>query len=91
MRSCTRRFLATAWRRSAARGNVQAQLNLGVMYDSGAGVPQDYAQAVEWWRKADFDAYAAEPRTEPAAGAIVALARPVSAPSVVVARVQPGA
>ena len=29
-----------------------AQVNLGVMYANGQGVPQDYAEAVKWWRKA---------------------------------------
>jgi uncharacterized protein len=29
-----------------------AQYNLGVMYDDGQGVPQDYAVAVSWYRKA---------------------------------------
>ena len=29
-----------------------AQYNLGVMYDTGRGVPQDYAEAVRWYRKA---------------------------------------
>ena len=29
-----------------------AQSNLGVMYANGQGVPQDYAEAVKWYRKA---------------------------------------
>ncbi|MEO2191509.1 MAG: tetratricopeptide repeat protein, partial [bacterium] len=36
----------------AQAGDAVAQNNLGVAYFSGAGVPQDYAQAVSWWRKA---------------------------------------
>ncbi len=36
----------------AEQGYAGAQYNLGVMYDKGRGVPQDYAEAVGWWRKA---------------------------------------
>ena len=31
---------------------MQAQYNLGLMYDNGQGVPQDYKQAVKWYTKA---------------------------------------
>ena len=34
----------------AEQGDARAQNNLGVMYDDGRGVPQDYAQAVKWYR-----------------------------------------
>ena len=37
---------------AAEQGNADAQFNLGVMYDTGQGVRQDYAQAVQWYRKA---------------------------------------
>ena len=33
-------------------GNTTAQVNLGVMYAKGQGVPKDEAEAVKWWRKA---------------------------------------
>jgi len=33
-------------------GNADAQNSLGVRYARGQGVPQDYAQAVSWYRKA---------------------------------------
>jgi TPR repeat protein len=33
-------------------GNVGAPYQLGLMYALGQGVPQDYAEAVKWWRKA---------------------------------------
>ena len=36
----------------AEQGNAQAQFNLGVMYANGQGVRQDYAQAVQWYRRA---------------------------------------
>jgi VWFA-related protein len=39
-------------RKAAELGDVEAQYNLAVMYDTGRGVPQDYAQAVVWYRKA---------------------------------------
>ena len=29
-----------------------AQYNLGIMYAKGQGVPQDYAEAVKWYRLA---------------------------------------
>ena len=32
---------------------------LGGMYDNGHGVPQDYAQALTWYRKAADQGYAA--------------------------------
>ncbi|HFC6390643.1 TPA: tetratricopeptide repeat protein, partial [Neisseria lactamica] len=37
---------------AAAHGNAAAQFNLGVMYENGQGVRQDYVQAVQWYRKA---------------------------------------
>ncbi len=33
-------------------GDAQAQNNLGVMYVEGQGVPQDYTEALKWYRKA---------------------------------------
>ena len=37
---------------AAEQGNAKAQYNLGVRYDNGLGVRQDYTQAVQWYRKA---------------------------------------
>ena len=37
---------------SAEQGDADAQNKLGVMYDNGEGVAQDYAVAVSWYRKA---------------------------------------
>jgi len=37
---------------AAEQGNADAQFNLGVMYDNGRGVRQDYAQAMQWYRQA---------------------------------------
>jgi len=42
----------------AEQGNAYAQDNLGVMYEYGQGVPQDYAEAVKWFRKAAEQGYA---------------------------------
>ena len=42
----------TALRASAEQGNVDAQFNLGVMYATGEGVPQDYVEAGAWYRLA---------------------------------------
>ena len=33
------------------KGNARAQYNLGFMYAEGTGVPQDFDQAVSWFRK----------------------------------------
>jgi hypothetical protein len=35
----------------AEQGNVDAQFNVGEMYDNGKGVPEDNAKAVYWYRK----------------------------------------
>ena len=35
----------------AEQGDAEVQYNLGVMYDNGQGVPQDYKQAVYWYTK----------------------------------------
>ena len=44
---------AAAWFRKAAdQGNAEAQEALGMMYESGMGVPQDNAEAASWFRKA---------------------------------------
>ena len=37
---------------AAEQGEAAAQFNLGVMYYNGEGVPQDYAEAVRWFRAA---------------------------------------
>ena len=36
----------------AEQGNPTAQYRLGVMYDSGFGVAQDYAEAMKWYQRA---------------------------------------
>src|SRR5579863_1985301 len=36
----------------AEQGDPYAQANLGLMYAKGQGVPQDIAQAADWYRKA---------------------------------------
>lgn len=37
---------------AAEQGDAKAQFNLGGMYAEGKGIPQDYKQAVQWYRKA---------------------------------------
>ena len=39
-------------KQQAAHGEAAAQCSLGGMYEDGKGVPQDYAQAALWYRKA---------------------------------------
>jgi TPR repeat protein len=38
--------------KAAEQGNASAQYNLGLMFNSGQGVPQDYKQALYWLTKA---------------------------------------
>ena len=46
------------WRPLAEQGDASAQYNLGFIYYSGLGVPQDTAAAVSWYRKAADQGYA---------------------------------
>ena len=39
-------------KRLAEDGDAEAQNDLGVMYGNGEGVPQDYKEAVKWYRLA---------------------------------------
>ncbi len=42
------------WRPLAEQGDAGAQFNLGLLYDMGRGVPQNYAEAAKWyWLAAD--------------------------------------
>jgi TPR repeat protein len=41
-----------ALRQKAEAGDADAQYRVGFMYSQGNGVPQDYEQAVAWYRKA---------------------------------------
>jgi TPR repeat protein len=41
-----------SWRPLAEQGNTHAQTGLGVMYERGQGVPQNFAQAWVWYSKA---------------------------------------
>ena len=44
---------AVAWyRKAAAQGHADGQVNLGLKYANGQGVPQSDADAVAWYRKA---------------------------------------
>src|SRR5260221_14212944 len=45
-------------RRAADQGSASAQFDLGVIYDFGTGVAQDYAQALRWYRKAAEQGFA---------------------------------
>ena len=40
------------YKSAAAKNNANAQYNLGVMYNNGRGVKQDYAEAVRWYKLA---------------------------------------
>ena len=45
------------WIPLADQGNVKAQYNLGLMYDMGKGVLQDYKEAVRWYQLAAEQGY----------------------------------
>ncbi|MBF0401080.1 MAG: sel1 repeat family protein [Magnetococcales bacterium] len=36
---------------SAEAGDSESQFRLGLMYDRGIGIPQDYLEASKWYRK----------------------------------------
>jgi TPR repeat protein len=38
--------------KSGGAGEANAMSNIGVLYDNGQGVAQDYAQAMQWYQKA---------------------------------------
>lgn len=40
------------WKPIAEAGDAQVQLNLGLLYYDGKGVPQSYSDAVLWFRRA---------------------------------------
>ena len=42
-----------ATKSSAEQGNVIAQNNLGVLYETGQGVPENDAEAVKWFLLAE--------------------------------------
>ena len=42
--------VVTLLRPLAEKGNSEAQYKLGVMYDEGKGVPQNYKEASKWYR-----------------------------------------
>ena len=44
--------------RRAEKGDAKAQFVVGLKYDTGKGVPQDYAEAAKWYRKAAEQGYA---------------------------------
>lgn len=55
LKACDRRDHKTEYRlikSLAEKGDVSAQYHLGVMYDDGHGVPQDYNKARWWYGKA---------------------------------------
>ncbi len=41
-----------AWRAAADQGDARAQNHLGLMYQTGRGVPQDAGAAARWFRRA---------------------------------------
>ena len=46
------------WRPLAEQGDSYAQYNLGLMYDYGEGVIEDYTLAVYWYRQAAEQSHA---------------------------------
>ena len=48
-----------AYKVGAEGGDASSQYQLGIIYDEGSGVPQDYKQARVWWEKAETQDYPA--------------------------------
>ena len=48
--SCAEETELERTKRLANDGYADAQYNLGVMYDEGEGVPQDYKEAIKWYQ-----------------------------------------
>ena len=44
--------------KAALQGQVEAQYNLGVMYDQGKGVPKNYSDAYKWYKLAAEQGFA---------------------------------
>ena len=64
------------WRPLAEQGDAYAQFSLGAMYDEGQGVPQNYAVAVEWFRKAADQGLAQRVPGRCGGGGVVSQSRP---------------
>ena len=45
-------MLLSCYCKAALQGYASAQLNLGIKYDNGQGVPKSYREAVKWYREA---------------------------------------
>jgi hypothetical protein len=43
------------WNPPTERGDSVAQNNLGFLYDSGTGVPEDDTKAVNWYKESQRD------------------------------------
>src|ERR1700730_4925205 len=54
----SRRIMRLWFQKAADQGNAAAQFELGRMYASGHGVPEDEAEAANWVRKAADHGYA---------------------------------
>jgi TPR repeat protein len=50
--SNTQKKVFALFQTGAQHGDATSMRNLGLLYNSGMGVPQDYAKAREWWEKA---------------------------------------
>ncbi len=45
------------WLKAAEQGLVQAQYNLGVMYEKGLGVPKNISEARRWYQESSAQGY----------------------------------
>jgi TIR domain/Sel1 repeat len=48
----TKKRAFAVFQRGADHGDTSSMRNLGILYENGQGVPQDYAKAREWYEKA---------------------------------------
>jgi len=49
---------AASFEQAAKQGNADAQYQLGLMYETGQGVAQDYRRAAQWYEKAALQGHA---------------------------------
>ena len=52
---------AKEWRPLAEEGEASVQYNLALLYVDGHGVPQDYAEAVKWFKRSADQGYTRGP------------------------------
>lgn len=47
------------WKKSAKKGDANAQYNIGMLHDFGKGIPENNKEAIKWYKKAAEQGYSA--------------------------------